>query len=311
MSNPAFPADEWLHVDATGRQQGPHPADELIARYRRGELRADTVVWQNGMANFLPLSRAFGLHIATAATTAPATVDDAARWPASMPPPPTLPADPTAAAALTNPPPPGATPLPIAHQRSGIAYAGFWRRFSAIYIDYLLISLVTKVVLFPVMLVLGFGSAFVFRGSLFMNLGGGTLAIILLQAVYFAWMHSQRNQATLGKMLVGIKVCREDGGPISFPAGLGRCFWLILGVLPLGAGVLMAGFTDRKRALHDMKFRTVVVDRWAFTDHPEMQRYGLDTASKIIVALLVLSLLVVGVPLGLFVYAMQDYPGVF
>ena len=44
----------------------------------------------------------------------------------------------------------------------------------------------------------------------------------------------------------------------------------------------MAGFTDRKQALHDMICDTVVVDKWAFTAQPEMQRHELGTAAVVV-----------------------------
>ena len=56
----------------------------------------------------------------------------------------------------------------------------------------------------------------------------------------------------------------------------------------------MAGFTERKQALHDMVAGTLVVDQWAFTAQPERQRRGPHGCA---VALLVgfLLLLAVGV----------------
>ena len=48
-----------------------------------------------------------------------------------------------------------------------------------------------------------------------------------------------------------------------------------LSYLTLYIGFLMAAFTERKQALHDMVAGTLVVDRWAYTEHPELQRRGL------------------------------------
>ena len=56
----------------------------------------------------------------------------------------------------------------------------------------------------------------------------------------------------------------------------------------------MAGFTERKRALHDMMCDTVVVDKWAFTAHPQLQRRELGTVTVIVLVLFGL-LLVVGI----------------
>ena len=57
--------------------------------------------------------------------------------------------------------------------------------------------------------------------------------------------------------------------------GFGRYFAYLLSSLLLLVGYVMAAFTDRKRALHDMICSTLVVDRWAYTAHPERQRQDL------------------------------------
>ena len=117
------------------------------------------------------------------------------------------------------------------------------------------------------------------------------LLLFALQAVYFAWMHSRPAQATLGKMAVGIKATRPDGNRISFARGIGRWAGLFLSAIPLGIGYLMAAFTDRKRALHDMVSDTVVVDRWAFTDQPRLQQRGLDGVTIAVLIIMGLMLL--------------------
>lgn len=47
----------------------------------------------------------------------------------------------------------------------------------------------------------------------------------------------------------------------------------------------MAGMTQRKQAPHDKVCETLVVDRWAFTDHPERQSTGLDTVTIVVLAI--------------------------
>ena len=120
--------------------------------------------------------------------------------------------------------------------------------------------------------------------------GGGELAValmvalvtLLLQLFYYAFFHASFNAATPGKMLIGIKVVRSDGKNISFLRAVARYFATIPSAIILGIGYLMAGFTDRKQALHDMICDTVVVDKWAFSEQPEMQRHELGTAALIV-----------------------------
>ncbi len=77
--------------------------------------------------------------------------------------------------------------------------------------------------------------------------------------LYFALMESSSRQATLGKMLVGIMVTDLDGGRISFGRATGRHFAMILSALTCYIGFVMAAFTERKQALHDMIAGTLVV----------------------------------------------------
>lgn len=172
-----------------------------------------------------------------------------------------------------------------------VVYAGFWKRFAAYFIDSILIGIVTWVVQMIVMAGFGASAGLASRndpGSMIASAGlfGFLFGMIILplgmQAVYFAWMHASDRQATLGKMAVGIKVTDDDGHPISFARGIGRYFAGIISSLTLCIGYIMAGFTARKRALHDMVASTLVVDQWAFTAHPERQRHELGTVTIVI-----------------------------
>jgi len=60
---------------------------------------------------------------------------------------------------------------------------------------------------------------------------------------------------------------------------------------PMYIGLLMAAFTERQQALHDVVASTLVTDRWAFTDHPERQ----SQTAGCLVALLIGALLIVPV----------------
>ena len=254
--NDAPPNDDWFFVDAARQQQGPVTSDELKARFTRGELRADALVWQAGMAEWQPLRQAMPLP----APTSPAVEDPLPQTASIMA--------------------PGA-----AINRSDIAYAGFWRRVAAYQLDSFILGIASYVIILPFAMVMGLTSqqalleqsdpTAIFR-SMWPMLVLMYVLIFALQAVYFAWMHSRPAQATLGKMAVGIKAANADGSRISFGKGILRWLGLILSALTFGIGFLMAAFTDRKQALHDMACNTVVVDRWAYTDKPELQERGLD-----------------------------------
>jgi uncharacterized RDD family membrane protein YckC len=74
----------------------------------------------------------------------------------------------------------------------------------------------------------------------------------MLSWIYYASLESSTWQATLGKKILGLKVTDLEGNRISFGRASGRFFGKILSGMILGIGFLMAGFTERKQALHDI-----------------------------------------------------------
>jgi uncharacterized RDD family membrane protein YckC len=121
-------------------------------------------------------------------------------------------------------------------------YAGFWRRWAAALVD----GILYYIVIFALALALGEGI-------------GVNLLALALAWLYHALMQSSSWQATLGKRAFGIKVVRDTGERISFLRATGRYFATILSSLILMIGYLMAAFTNRKQALHDMIASTLVV----------------------------------------------------
>jgi uncharacterized RDD family membrane protein YckC len=134
---------------------------------------------------------------------------------------------------------PQSTEVPAA---SGKVYAGFWKRFAALIIDAVVVSAGAGIL-----------SAVTF--------GAGTLLVVLFGPwIYEAWMLSSAWQATVGKRALSIAVTGLDGGRISFARATGRHFGKYLSALLLGFGFLMAAFTARKQALHDIIAETLVVE---------------------------------------------------
>ena len=178
--------------------------------------------------------------------------------------------------------------------RSGdeVVYAGFWRRAAALFIDSMLVGVAYYAIVIVGMLVIGIGG----MGGLenIDSLGGGAiggfLAVIylaypLVSGLYYIGMESSGTQATLGKMAVGIKVTDADGRRLGRGRALGRWVSHLLCYMTLYIGYIMAGFTERKRGLHDMVASTLVVDRWAFTHDPGRQQKGLGTVAIIVLIL--------------------------
>ena len=181
-----------------------------------------------------------------------------------------------------------------------VVHAGFIRRFAAFIIDGFIIGIAfyaaaLVLVVVVVLLAPGLGDASDETVGL-----AAVLGYLLLMAFYYvgagcyyALQESSRHQATVGKRAMGIKVTDDDGNRLSRTHAFGRWFAAVLSYLSFYIGFLMAGFTERKRALHDMVADTLVVDRWAFTDTPERQQRGAGAA--VILVLIVGFFIVVGV----------------
>lgn len=155
-----------------------------------------------------------------------------------------------------------------AHQP--VVYAGFWRRFAAHLIDSIIISVVEFIIFIPALAMVGIGvvttameaDAESIVGLLLMVIGTFLFTILLtiiLSWLYFALMESSARGATLGKMVVGLRVTDLSGGRISFGRATGRYFSKIISAMILMVGYIMAAFTDRKQALHDIIAGTLVV----------------------------------------------------
>jgi len=142
-----------------------------------------------------------------------------------------------------------------------VPYAGFWRRFVAALID----GIILQVALSMVMSVFGMGASFAnFADPAFAEAAGvgAVLSVIgfsfVGQWLYYALMESSGLQATVGKLAMGVIVTDEHGNRVSFLRATGRYFAKILSSIILMIGYIMAAFTERKQALHDMLASTLV-----------------------------------------------------
>ncbi len=79
--------------------------------------------------------------------------------------------------------------------------------------------------------------------------------------IYYAAMESSPLQGTLGKLALGIKVSDLVGARVSFGRASGRWFSKWVSTLIIGIGWLMAAFTPKRQALHDMMAGTLVLKR--------------------------------------------------
>lgn len=82
---------------------------------------------------------------------------------------------------------------------------------------------------------------------------------ILITFFYAPVLESSEVRATIGKHLMGIQVCDLAGRRISFRAAVIRYFMKIVSSVFLFLGHVVAFFTERKQALHDLVAETIVV----------------------------------------------------
>ena len=283
---------QWYYADRNRQRQGPVEAAELAALLRRNEIGPDTLVWRAGLEQWQVLRDFAGeLGLLSAPATAappseaPATTEallDAGSGEIAA----------TEPAAHAQGIDPYALATPVAAPASAasgaladaeVVYAGFWKRVAATFIDIFAIGL-------PLALVLGLVNMAVGGSQDPLDPTWNAISVVATALVYAAFHSSASFMATPGKLAIGIKVVRGDGEKIGFLRGVARYFASILSALFLCIGYLMAAFTQRKQALHDLICDTVVVDKWAFTDEPHRQRRELGALA--IVALILGALLV-------------------
>jgi uncharacterized RDD family membrane protein YckC len=165
-------------------------------------------------------------------------------------------------------PPPqqgGYAPSPVQYGPSG-PRAGFWARFGAYLLDYLLLAIVPGIVI-----AIGlansnlthatYGSHITYTSNSVSPLVWiGYILLVLLPIVYFVYFEGGPTGQTLGKKAVGIRIVDyRTGGPI----GYGRAFIRYLGRIVSGAvcllGYLWMLWDREKQTWHDKFAADVVV----------------------------------------------------
>ena len=160
---------------------------------------------------------------------------------------------------------PPAPMVPASASYGGLAYAGFWLRFVAFLIDGVVSGFLFLILLIPLFILTGAGAALsrIGSGEDISEQAGAFLAFGFLfgffgitvgvRWLYYAFSESSSWQGTLGKKMLNLTVTDMEGQPISFARASGRYFSrFITNLIPLAIGYIMAGFTEKKQAIHDM-----------------------------------------------------------
>lgn len=117
-------------------------------------------------------------------------------------------------------------------------YGGFFKRFIVYMIDNL------------VFLIPGIFAGNNEMAQLMVYFGFGTL--------YFVWMNGTYG-ASLGKMVMKLKITREDGSKIDYKDAFLREIASYLSIIVFGLGFLNIIWNKRKQGWHDIIAKTIVV----------------------------------------------------
>ncbi|WP_206862493.1 RDD family protein [Lysobacter changpingensis] len=300
--------DWYYHLPGQGRV-GPMAADDVREAYRDGRVQRDTLAWHVGARDWQPLDR-FSDSLGLDEVAPPPVVS-----PSAFATPAAVAGDAVDRASPYAPPRASLNEVDDYQAAAGeVVYAGFWKRLAALMIDSLVVSIGYYVVLVIAMVVFGLGMSGLFSAESAPPTGMvALLALVYLlypviSGLYYIGMESSGTQATLGKMAVGIKVSDDAGRRLGRGHAFGRWASHLLCYFTLYIGYFMAGFTQRKRGLHDMVASTLVVDRWAYTAHPERQRRGLGAVALVLLILGGLAVVAyVGIMLAIAIPAYQEY----
>jgi len=147
--------------------------------------------------------------------------------------------------------------------------AGFWIRVVATFVDGIVQSVIALVVAVPFVMATGILGALL---SVAVDPAGAADALaalpaalamvslvsivipLLYEVVFVGW----RGQ-TPGKILLRLKVVRNDGGDVDYVKSFIRWIGKMISGFTLGIGFLIAAFTANKRALHDFVAGTRVI----------------------------------------------------
>jgi uncharacterized RDD family membrane protein YckC len=161
--------------------------------------------------------------------------------------------------------------VPQAH----VAYAGFWLRAGAFVIDRFIISFIFAIIasfrpgvlmIFPELT--GQPAATHNQSTLLALVQSlphltpaGYLSLLLMMWIYYASFESSSWQATPGKRVLRLYVTDLAGRPATFWLASQRYFFRLISELIFMVGYIVAGFTAKKQALHDILAGCLVLRR--------------------------------------------------
>ncbi|WP_079707876.1 RDD family protein [Paraliobacillus ryukyuensis] len=134
-------------------------------------------------------------------------------------------------------------------------YAGFWMRFWAYVVDLLIVFSINGILLSPF--------KFINEGNA-LDIGFWTVTGIIGSIVFYLYflLMTKKFHQTVGKMILGLKVIREDDEPLRwsdllFRELVGRFIHRVFSIFAFL--YLFVAFTAQKQGIHDMIGNTRVI----------------------------------------------------
>jgi len=157
---------------------------------------------------------------------------------------------------------PTATPAANGAPQWPPEYAGFWLRVWAGAVDVTLEALaallVTLIVGYTVKLIISRSGVSPITGSYLTGIA--FIAVLTIGGwLYSAFSESSKWRATIGKRIIGLQVVNASGGQLTFGQASVRHFMKFLSLFTAAVGFMMAGWTKRRQALHDIPADCVVI----------------------------------------------------
>jgi len=255
---------QWYYANDNQRL-GPVSEEEFQRLVAFGSVRADTLVWRQGLPNWVRYAEIAGSIppplTGAAAVPLSGTPAAGAAYPSAV--------GTEAGGAIASPVAPVAYPAPnYSTLRAGprLNYAGFWIRFAAKIIDGLILNVVC-IGLIALIFASQFRSLENFDPNdpetifQIMKFEGVVVLIYTALSFLYSWIFVSKFAATPGKLALGLRIVRADGSALSQGRVIGRFFAEMLSRLIFNIGYLVAAFDDEKRTVHDHVCDTRVIKK--------------------------------------------------
>ena len=265
----------WFYA-YQGQRAGPVDDDEFARLVGNGTVADQTLVWRDGMPDWMPFAQARAIPLAPAASVAGSGLDPASTAAVGgfsqaqctqcgrvFPTDEVIRLEGFNVCATCK-------PLLIQKMRQGMSpaygaygvlparFGGFWIRWGAIILDLL--------IMLPAVLLVTYTAGYLRPALTTYDLRGNLSQALILQGIIYVLkglyeiFFVGHFGATPGKLICGLRVVRSDGSRVTYGRAVGRFFArFFLERFTLFIGYLLTVFDGEKRALHDHLCDTRVV----------------------------------------------------